>query len=333
VSKNVVLCFAHVRQQPGTGGDDNATELFRLLAESDDQICWFDACTPRRVQRRDALATTRVTVSEAYAFVARNFEPGDRVLVFGAGHGGYCAQALTRLLGTVGILAPRWDDLVDYVVAAYGLPRTRRTPQEWARVNRLAAELNDGHEPTVPVAYLGIWDGLRAPALPTPPSVPVSNVVAGRHAMAVDGGPFGHRLVSVPSDRVDAVWFRGAHCDVAGGAGACEPLTGIALDWVLDGALAAGASLQTDHAAMSTPASQDHALAGSARALPLRRLPTGAHVHASVDVYLRAHPEYWRRLPDRIVWSDRDWLARGERLVPAAVAPAVAQPDLMAVAS
>jgi uncharacterized protein (DUF2235 family) len=326
--KNVVLCFDQLRDQPGTGHDTNATALFGLLDQSDHQIGWYHPGSPRRARQRDGLTDARSTVGEAYTFLVRNFEPGDRVLVFGAGRGGYCAQTLTRLLGTVGILRPHWDDLVDYVVAAYGLPRTRRTPPEWALVAQLAAELNDGDDSTIAVAYLGLWDALRPVTLPKPRSAPVSNVRAGRHAMAVDGGPFGDRLVSACSDRVEQVWFRGGHCDVAGGAGACEPLTGIALDWILDGARAAGAVL--DDTAVSPAPDQTDALAGSARSLALRRLPSDARVHASVDVYLRAHPEYWRRLPDRVVWSDQDWLARGERLVPAAATPAVVPAELAA---
>jgi hypothetical protein len=331
--KNVVLCFDQMRHQPGTGDDTNAAALLGLLDESDHQTGWYHAGTPRRARQRDAIADARTTVRAAYAFLVRNFDPGDRILLFGAGRGGYCAQALTRLLGTVGILPPRWDDLVDFVVSSYGLPRTRRTRPEWARVTQLAAELNDGDDTTVAVAYLGLWDTLRPHALPNPPSTPISNVIAGRHAMAVDGGPFGHRQESVKSDCVEEVWFRGGHCDVAGGAGACEPLTDISLDWILDGALAAGALLCTDDVAASPAPGQTDALAGSARSLSLRRLPTDARVHASVDVYLRAHPEYWRRLPDRVVWSDQDWLARSERLVPAAVTPAVVFAELVAVAS
>ncbi len=46
-----------------------------------------------------------------------------------------------------------------------------------------------------------------------------------------------------------------------------------------------------------------------------RRPPVDAAVHASVEVDLQAHPEYWRRLPARIVWADADWIARAERRV------------------
>ena len=249
--KNVVLCFDQMHHHPDAGDGTNAAALFRLLDESAHQTGWYHTGTPRRARQRDALADARTTVRKAYAFVVRNFEPDDRILVFGTGRGGYCAQALTRLLGTVGILPPRWDDLVDFFVSAYGLPRTRRSTRDWARIKHLAAELNGGGESAIPVAYLGLWDALRPHALPVPPTPPVSNVLAGRHAMAVDGGPLGDWLMQVRSERVEEVWFRGGHCDVAGGAGACEPLADISLDWVLDGAVAAGASLRSDHTVAS----------------------------------------------------------------------------------
>jgi uncharacterized protein (DUF2235 family) len=326
--KNVVLCFDQVRHRAGAGGDTNATALLRLLERSDHQIIWYHAGTPRRVKQREAHADARAAVGEAYEFLASNFVPEDRVMVFGAGRGGYYAQALTHLIGTVGILPPRWAELVDYVVSAYGVPRTRRTPREWAMVQRVADGL---HGTVVDVAFLGLWDALRPATLPMPPSTSASNVRAGRHAMAVDGAPLGRRLMNSCSETVEHVWFRGGHCDVVGGMGACAPLTGIALDWVLDGARAAGAVLGSDHTVASPAPDQTDALAGSARNLSVRRLPDDARVHASVDVYLRAHPEYWRRLPDRIVWADRGWLARGERLVPAAVAPAVVRAELASV--
>jgi hypothetical protein len=331
--KNIVLCFDQMRHHSDGGDGTNAAALFQLLDESEHQAGWYHTGTPRRARQRDALADARTTVREAYAFVVRNFEPDDRILVFGTGRGGYCAQALTRLLGTVGILPPRWDDLVDFFVSAYGLPRTRRTSLEWARITQLAAGLNDGDESTIAVAYLGLWDALRPHALPDTQVPPVSNVLAGRHAMAVDGGPFGRRLANLRCEGIDEVWFRGWHCDVAGGPGACEPLADISLDWVLDGAVAVGLMLRSDHTIASPAPGQTDALAGSARSICLRRLPTDACLHASIDVYLRAHPEYWRRLPDRVVWSDPDWLARGERLVPADAAPSVVPAELAELAA
>jgi uncharacterized protein (DUF2235 family) len=247
--------------------------------------------------------------------------------MFGVGRGAYCAHALTRLLGTVGVL----PDLMDYVLAAYAVPRTRRSPQDWRRVTMLAARLAGHREIGVPVQFLGLWDMTSVPGRHAAHEA-VTNVVAGRHAVAIDGRHGSGRLVSSP-ESVEEVWFRGAHCDVAGGRGACSPLADIALDWMLDGAIQAGITVRHDsHRAAPTPSEYD-ALAGSVRTISLRRLPATPLVHASVDMYLRAHPQYWRRLPAEVVWADTDWLARSERLVQAEPAAAVEPAVLTAAAS
>ncbi len=82
---------------------------------------------------------------------------------------------------------------------------------------------------------------------------------------------------------------------------------------MLDGVVKAGAIIaDTDLQRTPAPTELD-ALAEGARSLRFRKVPDDALVHASVDVYLRAHPDYWRRLPARIVWTDLDWAARAER--------------------
>jgi Uncharacterized alpha/beta hydrolase domain (DUF2235) len=223
---------------------------------------------------------------------------------------------------------------MDYLLGAYALPRTRRTPQDWTRVRRLAARLAGRREIGVPVHYLGLWDTVKLPGLPRE-SEPLTNVDAGRHAVAIDGGygPFGEHLVASGSDRVEEVWFRGAHCDVAGGPAACQPLAQIALDWVLDGAMRAGVALKPGSRYLGPAPCEFDALAGSARTISIRNLPANALVHASVDIFLRAHPEYWRRLPAHVVWADTDWLARSERLVHAEPATARVVPEVLAAAA
>jgi uncharacterized protein (DUF2235 family) len=332
--KNIVLCFDRARDHPGPRDATNAESLLRLLDESDDQITWYHPGTPvaadstlARLRRREAAAAhARATIAEAYEFLVDNWDRGDRIYLFGVGRGAYCAHALTRLLGTVGVL----PDLMDYVLAAYAVPRTRRSPQDWRRLTMLAARLAGRREIGVPVEFLGLWDMLRVPGRHASDE-PLTNVVSGRHAVAVDGHRGPRHLVSSP-DCVEEVWFRGAHCDVAGGPGACWPLADIALDWMLDGAVHAGVAVRdTCHQEAPTPSEFD-ALAGSARTVSLRELPADPLVHASVDIYLRAHPEYWRRLPAHVVWADVDWLSRSERLVQAG--PAVpAQPAVLAAAA
>ena len=129
--------------------------------------------------------------------------------------------------------------------------------------------------------------------------------------------------------RIEEVWFRGAHCDVVGGPNAYWPLADITLDWMLDGVVKAGAIIRRRMPAAHPAPTELDALAEGARSLRFRKVPDDALVHASVDVYLRAHPDYWRRLPWHIVWSDLDWAARAERLpVPDTTPTAKVEPRL-----
>lgn len=324
--KNIVLCFVHTDERPGPRDPTNAELLFRLLDSDPDQVGWDHAVTAPGVlsRRSGTVGEARAAIADAYRFLSICWEPGDDIFLFGGGHGGHLAHELASLLGTIGLLPARSDDLLDYALATYALPRTPRTPQDWQRVHQLTAQLRADADIAVPVRFLGLWDTLHIPW--TPRSVgPLTNVDAGRHAVAIDGP----RRAMEHGGSVDQVWFRGAHCDIAGGTGACWPLADLALDWMLTGAVEAGLRVANR---LSSPSELD-ALAGTAPTIGVHRPPLDARVHASVEVYLRAHPQYWRRLPARIEWADAEWLARGERLMPQARRPLVEHVALTAVAS
>ena len=261
------------------------------------------------------------------------WEPDDRIYLFGVGRGGYCAVSLARLLGTVGVLPNNSDGLLDYALATYAVPRTHRSAQDWQRITGVARQLAGGHDVAVLVRFLGLWDAVKPPGLPrTSAAEPLTNVQAGRHARAIDGSP--PDTLGVRSDCVEEVWFRGSHGDVAGAATDGPAPADISLDWVLDGAAAAGAAVSDTRRGLAPTPTEASALAGMSRTLSLHRPPENASVHASVDIYLRAHPQYWRRLPARVMWADRDWLARGERLVCTSDRPTVAAaPQLLTAAS
>ncbi|RDH76975.1 DUF2235 domain-containing protein [Mycolicibacterium moriokaense] len=340
--KSLVLCFDSTTNRPGPRDATNAEALFRLLVDDGErQLTWYDAGeaslnSPRmfnpaaRRWRRSVTAAARESVTDAYFFLAEHWEPGDRIFLLGAGRGGYCARALARMLGTVGMMADREDHVVEYALAAYTLPGQGRTTEDWRQIHRVACALEGRTDVAVPVHFLGLWDTVKVPG--TPPLCEedwLRNVVTGRHAVAIDGGsgPFGECRIARGDDTIEEVWFRGAHCDVVGGPNAYWPLADLSLDWMLDGMVKAGA-LIGGRGTQRTPAPTDRdALAEGARSLRLRRLPEDALVHASVQVYVRAHPDYWRRLPWRFAWADADWAARAERLPSGAAAATETEPD------
>lgn len=321
--KNIVLCFDHERAS--SRSTTNVRALFDLL-DQNAQLTWYHsgvAASPG-----SAGAHPRNSLAEAYLFLVDRFEPGDRLFVFGAGCGAYCARGLIRLLNTAGVLPPN-SQLLDYALAHWVLPHTHRTAEDWARLGRLAGELTGGGP--VSVQFLGLWDTVKIPGLQriSPDVERMDNVLGGRHAVALDEHrvPTGEYLLSdVAATRVEEVWFRGTHADVIGGSD-LPGLGRITLDWVLDGARRARLRLR-DSAADELPSPTElEALTTRRRALAMSllagvRLPQlsrapsdGALVHASVEVYLRNNPGYWRRLPGRVMWTDTGWPARSERLV------------------
>ena len=284
--KNVVLCFDSTASRPGPRDATNAETLFRLLDTSDDdrQLTWYDAgeaalTSPRlfnpaaRRWRGDVAAVARESVIDAYFFLAENWESGDRIFLLGAGRGAYCARALARMLGTVGMMADREDHVVEYALAAYALPTQSRTTQDWRQIHELACALEGRDDIAVPVHFLGLWDTVKVPGTPSLCDGDwLGNVVSGRHAVAIDGGsgPFGECRIGRDDDTISEVWFRGTHCDVVGGPNAYWPLADITLDWMLDGVVKAGAIIGDD-AMPRTPAPTDRdALAegGQIAALP-----------------------------------------------------------------
>lgn len=328
--KNVVLCFDHTDERPGPRDATNTEVLFRLLDIDDEQLGWYHSgATPSRTRfsrrgRATAVTEARSALLEAYRFLGDCWEPGDAIYLFGGADGGHRARELAALLGSVGLLPEGSDDLVSYALATYALPRTTRTPQDWEHVKGLAAGLIGNSESTVPVKFLGLWDAVRIPGAGRR-TAPLTNVEHGRHALAIDA----LRPASRDGGAIDEVWFRGGHCDIAGGTGACWALADIAMDWMLDGAVDAGLRVPVR---LSAPTDLD-ALAGTAPTFGMVRPPLDSPVHASVELYLRAHPQYWRRLPARIQWADADWLARGERLLPMPVQAEPAAPVVLTAAA
>ncbi len=328
--KNIVICFDSTNARPGPRDATNAETLFRLLdATDDEQLTWYDAGEAAlrsahlfnptaRHWRESVAAAAREAVVDAYAFVAEHWESDDRIFVLGAGRGACCARALARMLGTVGMLADDSNNVLDYALGAFALPNLDRSADDWKQIHRMACELAGRRDIAVPVHFLGLWDTVKVPGSPRlSEDDSLDNVLAGRHAVAIDGGtgPFGECRIG-RQDAIEEVWFRGTHCDVVGGPNAYWPLADITLDWMLDGVVKAGAVLRAG-AFEPTPAPTElDALAEGAGSLRFRKVPEDALVHASVDVYLRAHPDYWRRLPARFVWCDVDWVARAERLLP-----------------
>lgn len=198
-------------------------------------------------------------IRRAYLFLARNYRPGDRIVLMGYSRGAYAVRSLAGLIDRMGLLraAQIDEETLDRVYTAY-----REAPDS---PDALALKVARCHV-RVDIAFLGVYDtvralGVRWPILwrYVPEPHPYHSHALGpsariaRHALALNETREAYAPVlwdvapeRAASGAVQQMWFRGAHGDVGGqldGYTPARPLSNIALTWMLGEAEAAGLPL------------------------------------------------------------------------------------------
>lgn len=192
-------------------------------------------------------------IRSGYMFLAQNYEPGDKIFVFGFSRGAFTARSLVGFIGGCGLLKRR--KLADLPKAwAYYRTEKERTPLGFCE----KCESDCHHEPEI--AFLGVWDTVGALGIPTTflnsltagkyefhNTSPSGIVKKARHALAIDE----HRDEFVPTlwtgeaehdSDIKQMWFAGAHSDVGGGY-TDRTLADIPLVWMAEEAEKAGLDL------------------------------------------------------------------------------------------
>ncbi|MGE3166797.1 MAG: DUF2235 domain-containing protein [Planctomycetota bacterium] len=298
MSKNIVLC------SDGTGNTaikGRGTNVFRLY-ESIDLHGWTtDSSAPRQLAFYDdgvgtgGIKPVRLAagafgwglsrnVKKLYAALARVYEPGDRIYLFGFSRGAFTVRTLAGMIAECGVISHAKCETPDRLRAAveraYELHRQhyRTRLQKWmgrGRTRPGAAQLASGatentavqrfrqahtvDEPTT-IEFMGVWDTVDAVGLPFegasrfwneyiycykfPDYMLSPKVKRAAHALAIDDERRSfHPLLwderEETHDRIEQVWFSGAHSNVGGG----YPKQGVsivALDWMLRRAERAG---------------------------------------------------------------------------------------------
>lgn len=198
-------------------------------------------------------------IRDAYIFLMRNYQAGDKVFLFGFSRGAYTARAVASLLRMYGLIRPGNEPLVPYAIRMMmGIQRANKPEQAGARSEyfELAEQFKSAMSCGCKPWFVGVWDTVNSVGwIDNPLKLPyIANnpdIQIGRHAVAIDerraffrtnlwrrsadaSKPFG------PQD-LKQVWFAGVHCDVGGGYAESESgLSKIALEWMLAEAKAAG---------------------------------------------------------------------------------------------
>ena len=265
-------------------------------------------------------------VAEAYVWLMRHYQPGDRLFLFGFSRGAFTARAVSGLLYNYGLLRPEHENLVPSLLRNYRLPPKSR--EDFRKSIHERFSRGPSHGPPFPIHFIGMFDTVESVGLNgiflgqsiTSDTSVKPGFLKVRHALAIDElrWPYEQRSYTpaksgATEDQLKEVWFSGAHCDVGGGYNP-SGLSDISLWWMLEEAEKAGLKLQRNprEQDQSTPCwraglspNPIQPVQSEPRSTPIwsllglvRRPEPGAHalIHESVRDRCAADPDYASKL-------------------------------------
>jgi hypothetical protein len=215
-------------------------------------------------------AGTALTIRRAYKFLISNYQPNDRIYLFGFSRGAFAARSLAGFVDCVGVglrTVPRdrLDRAIDEAYFAYeylkGDTSTLRSGIKEYLHEYLVGSKHDRRQrefdfDSLPIYLIGIWDAVASLGLPSkaapitrfpnsyhqtelPPNVSHAYHALSLHELRSDFEP--HVWLSKGRDEqtVEQRWFAGDHSDVGGGHPTRE-LSEITLAWMLGKVESAG---------------------------------------------------------------------------------------------
>ena len=262
VGKNVVVCCDGTGNQFG-GDYTNVVKLYLMLVPDKWQMNYYHAGlgtmpfvpTRKNVMSQGLGLGIQADIMDVYTFLIKNYEPGDRLFLFGFSRGAYTVRAVASMLHVFGLFLPGHEHMVAYLLNLLLTIGERPDTSEQGTARTLSAIKDMRRLMSSPCNpwFVGIWDTVASvdllkgrwslPFLVDNPSIEI-----GRHAVAIDERrAFFPPLLwhsrnnsSAPSD-IKQVWFPGVHADVGGGYAESESgLCKITLEWMLNEAKSAG---------------------------------------------------------------------------------------------
>jgi uncharacterized protein (DUF2235 family) len=134
VGRNIVLCLDGTNNKYAAV-NTNVVKLYAMLDKKSDQLSYYQpgigtfappgtwGNVKRKVITRLDLAIAWLLeehVSDAYRFLMRYYEEGDRILLFGFSRGAYTARVLAAMLYKVGLLSKGNEDLIPFAWDIFG---------------------------------------------------------------------------------------------------------------------------------------------------------------------------------------------------------------------
>lgn len=233
--KNIVICCDGTNNQ-FDGDHTNVIRTYKVARRDHTQVTFYDPgvgtmpepwMTTRFAKRWSMLKGLAFgsgfmdNIADAYCFLMKTYEPGDRVFIFGFSRGAFTARAVAAMLHSVGLLRPGTENLIPYAQRYWQKDFGPNSPG-----GELCLEFKQTLARECPVHFIGVWDTVSSVGFINqfrtfPYTFKNPNVAHVRHAVSIDErrSCFRQNLMATASDGQDVknVWFAGVHADVGGG--------------------------------------------------------------------------------------------------------------------
>lgn len=195
-------------------------------------------------------------IYDAYRFLVGNYERNDEIYLFGFSRDAFTARSIGGMIRKCGILK---RSVVDKYREAKALYHSDVHPND-ARAVEFRKNNSISPDEPIKIRFIGVWDTVGSLGIPKKGGVrreyrfhdtELSGTVEyAFHALAIDE----HRAPFLPTlwdykpkanQKVEQMWFCGAHSDVGGGY-VQDDASLITLQWMLDKAQSAGLALDAE---------------------------------------------------------------------------------------
>ncbi len=243
------------------GEETNAGLVYKLLKDQPELVVGYDA----GVQGRGAMKWGSVltgygincSIRRAYEALARAYQPGDKIFLFGFSRGAYAVRSVAGMIAKVGLLTPA-HVRKKHIRKAFRLYENAAAHKQAAKFHRKLC-----HK-TIEIEMIGVWDTVKALGAPLPVLSHFAPMATEFHdhalspiiknafqALAADENR--RAFAPIPWEwqphwqgRLEQAWFAGAHSDVGGFVfemPEARKLSNIPLHWMLTRAAMCGLPL------------------------------------------------------------------------------------------
>lgn len=283
--KNIILCSDGTGNTAVKGRGTNVFKLFEAIdlteyrtnPQLDAQLAFYDdgvgtqGSAPLKVLGGAAGYGLAHNVKKLYRELARVYDPGDRIFLFGFSRGAFTVRTLAGMIGACGVVkggefgtSRALRRAVDAAYATYRSSYRSKLTDWWA--NRTQQQQKIAIPPAkvhtgVPIRFVGVWDTVDAVGMPFaladivntwvvqfkfPARTLGKHVEHAYHALSLDDDRRAFQPVlwhAQDDERVEQVWFAGVHSNVGGGYPK-QGMSLVALDWMLRKAADHGLRMQ-----------------------------------------------------------------------------------------